>query len=400
MRLQRDSLAVGAAGGFVVGMLLAALMWADGDEPTPAGLDEVPTVTVRPAPSTPPMETGASPSDDEAPDDDEPTDEQETESGGSPEEARPLAGAPPAGQGDLPDDSPVTCPPATAPVSDAGGLQGALAAAGPGDVIGLADGDYAGQFVATASGTPEDPIFLCGSPDAVLLGGDVEDGYTFHLDGAKYWRLVGFSVVGGQKGVMADGTVGSVIQGLTVTGTGDEAIHLRSHSTDNVVLDNTISDTGLRRDDYGEGVYIGSAVSNWCTYTGCKADRSDRNLVKGNTITDVTSEAVDVKEGTTGGAVVDNVFDGTSATGADSWVDIKGNNYLIAGNVGTNASEDGFQTHQILDGWGDHNVFSRNEAIVNGPGYAIASWPEESNVVTCDNTFRAAGEGLSNVECT
>src|SRR6185436_18008372 len=101
---------------------------------------------------------------------------------------------------------------------------------------------------------------------------DVEAGYVLHLDGAQYWRLVGFSVTNGQKGVMADQTVGTVVQGLTVHGIGDEAIHLRDNSTDNVVLDNTIRDTGLRRDDYGEGVYIGTAVSNWCTYTNCQPD--------------------------------------------------------------------------------------------------------------------------------
>jgi hypothetical protein len=72
----------------------------------------------------------------------------------------------------------------------------------------------------------------------------------------------------------------------------------------------------------------------------------------------------------------------------------------VTGNVGTNAPEDGFQTHQILPGWGDHNVFSANKATVNGPGHAISSWPPESNVVTCDNEFSAAGEGLSNIECS
>ncbi|WP_226926404.1 hypothetical protein, partial [Pseudomonas sp. K8] len=194
--------------------------------------------------------------------------------------------------------------------------------------------------------------------------------------------------------------VGSVIQGLTVSGTGDEAVHLRSNSTDNVVLGNTISDTGNRRDKYGEGVYIGSAVSNWCTYTDCDADRSDRNVVMGNTISGTSSESIDVKEGTTGGAVLGNTFDGAGMTGADSWVDVKGNNYLIQGNTGTNAEKNGMQTHQILDGWGDFNVFAANSLDVGSSDFAIASWPEESNVVRCDNTFVNAAEGLSNIPCT
>jgi hypothetical protein len=391
MRLDWKSAAVGAALGAVVVLLLAALH-GPGDDPTPSAEPDA-GVTVPPSPTIPPLS--------QSPDDARSYEEDDREEGdGEPAEAPPLANAAPAGHGELPDSSQVSCPEATTTVSDADELAEALSSAGPGDVIQLEAADYAGEFSATTSGTESDPIFLCGSADAVLNGGDIDGGYTLHLDFAKYWRLVGFSVVGGQKGVMADGTVGSVIQGLTVTGTGDEAIHLRNNSTDNVVLENTISDTGNRRDKFGEGIYVGSAVSNWCTYTDCQPDRSDRNVIKGNTITDVSSEAVDLKEGTTGGVVIDNTFEGSAMTGADSWVDVKGNNYLIANNIGTNAPEDGFQTHEILPGWGDHNVFSGNDATVNGPGSAIAAWPEVSNVVTCDNTFATAGEGLSNIECT
>jgi hypothetical protein len=274
-----------------------------------------------------------------------------------------------------------------------------LTAARPGDVIRVAPGTYTGEFVATADGTREQPIYLCGSRNAVLDGGDIEGGYVLHLDGAAYWRLVGFTVTNGQKGVMTDRTVGSVVQQLDVHHIGDEAIHLRDNSTDNLVLDNEVSDTGLRRDKYGEGIYVGTAISNWCSYSECRPDRSDRNIVKGNTITRVTSEAVDLKEGTTGGVLEDNTFDGSHMSGADSWVDVKGNNWLIRGNRGDGSTEDGFQTHEILHGWGDHNVFTGNTANVDGPGYGIALRPEEDNVVACDNTETGAAQGLSNTTC-
>ena len=65
---------------------------------------------------------------------------------------------------------------------------------------------------------------------------------------------------------------------------------------------NTISDTGLRRDKFGEGVYVGSAQSNWCKHSDCEPDESDRNVVEGNTIFDTGAESVDLKEGTTGGS--------------------------------------------------------------------------------------------------
>ena len=43
--------------------------------------------------------------------------------------------------------------------------------------------------------------------------------------------------------------------------------------------------------------------------------------------------------------------------GADSWVDVKSNSWVIENNRGTNAPVDGFQTHHILDHGGDWNVF-------------------------------------------
>ncbi|MGV9769013.1 right-handed parallel beta-helix repeat-containing protein [Microbacterium sp. NPDC003461] len=292
------------------------------------------------------------------------------------------------------------CPPATATVRDAAGLQSALDDAGPGDVIELEAGRYVGEFVATASGEDGAPITLCGSSDAVLDGGGVKGGYVLHLDGADYWHLLGFSVSNGQKGVMADGTTGSVIEGLTVYHIGDEAIHLRAHSTGNRVIGNDISDTGLRREKFGEGVYIGTAESNWCTITDCRPDESDDNLIEGNSIHGVRSEAIDIKEGTTGGIVRGNAFEGSDIVGADSWVDVKGNDWLVEGNHGVNSPLDGFQTHEILDGWGTRNTFRGNIAEVNGPGFGYSLTPERENVVTCDNVASDAGEGAMNVTCT
>ncbi|AFZ68849.1 right-handed parallel beta-helix repeat-containing protein [Deinococcus peraridilitoris] len=293
----------------------------------------------------------------------------------------------------------VACPRPTRVVSDASSLAGALRHVKGGDVIALEDGAYAGRFVATASGSPGSPIYLCGSPRAVLAGDGPRSGYVFHLDGGDHWRLVGFTIRNGQKGLVADSTVGSVFQGLTVEQIGDEAIHLRTHSTDNLVLANTVRHTGLRREKFGEGIYVGSAVSNWCRYTRCKPDRSDRNVIARNTVSFTTAEALDIKEGSSGGYVLDNTFDGSALRGADSWVDVKGNGWLVQGNRGTNSPGDGFQTHDVAKGWGQGNVFRRNVAEVHGPGHGFALRPVNDNVVMCDNVARGAARGLSNAQC-
>jgi nitrous oxidase accessory protein NosD len=292
------------------------------------------------------------------------------------------------------------CPEGGIEVATAEELRDALAQAKPGDVIQLADGTYEGSFVADSPGEMDAPIHLCGSEEAVLDGGGTDDGTVLQLDGANFWMLLGFTVQNGKKGVMADRTVGSVIGGLTVREIGDEAIHLRADSADNLIVGNVISDTGLREPEFGEGIYIGSAEENWCDVSECEPDRSDYNEIVGNSISATTAESIDIKEGTSSGLVQDNEFDGSALTGdADSWVDVKGSGWLIVGNRGTNSPGDGFQTHEIFAGWGTANQFWGNLARVNGPGFGFALTPELENTVACDNVAEGAESGLANVEC-
>jgi hypothetical protein len=299
------------------------------------------------------------------------------------------------------DDVVPSCPQASVKVSDADELEDALDDARPGDVIRIADGRYDDRFEIDRSGTADEPIWLCGSSRAVLDGGNPQKGTVLALDGAAHWRLVGFTVENGQKGIMADGTSHTVFGGLTVQHIGDEAIHLRSASVDNLVVGSSISDTGLRKAEFGEGIYVGTAESNWCDVTDCEPDRSDRNRLIGNTIGQTTAEAIDIKEGTTGGVVEGNVFDGSAlvAKTADSWVDVKGNGWSIVGNTGSASPGDGFQTHEILEGWGTGNTFSGNVADVDGPGFGFALTPALGNTLACSNTASDAAKGLSNVPC-
>jgi hypothetical protein len=295
-----------------------------------------------------------------------------------------------------------TCPKASVKVSDADELDDALDDARPGDVIRLADGRYDDRFEIDRSGRADEPIWLCGSARAVLGGGNPKKGTVLALDGVAHWRLIGFTVENGQKGIMADGTSQTVFGGLTVRHIGDEAIHLRSASVDNTVVGSSISDTGLRRAEFGEGIYVGTAESNWCDISDCEPDRSDRNRLIGNTITQTKAEAIDIKEGTTGGVVEGNTFDGSAlvAASADSWVDVKGNGWSIVGNTGTTSPRDGFQTHEILEGWGTGNSFSGNTANVDGPGFGFALTPALDNTVACSNTATDAAKGLSNIPCS
>ncbi len=240
----------------------------------------------------------------------------------------------------------------TTAVTTSDGLSRALAAARPGDTIRMAPGPYS-PVVITTSGTADAPITLIGPADAVISGSGKD--YTVHLDGASHWQLVGFGVSGGGKGVMLDNAQHNLLDALDVGRTGDEAVHFRAASSDNTIQRSTIHDTGLAQPQYGEGVYVGSAKSNWKKVSGGGPDLSLRNRVVGNTFGVITAENVDVKEETAGTLVSGNRFDGSATSGknyADSVVDVKGHDTTVVDNVTTGDSpalENIIETHVITD---------------------------------------------------
>ncbi|OYP18195.1 sheath polysaccharide-degrading enzyme [Streptomyces sp. FBKL.4005] len=288
---------------------------------------------------------------------------------------------------------------ATVEVTTAAQLKTALGAARPGDTIHLADGTYTGNFKATTPATASARITLTGSPRAVLTAGG---GYGLHLNGASYWTVAGLTVTGGQKGIMIDAAKGVVVDGVTVHGLDMEGVHFRNSSTDGVIRNSTIYDTGNDGRGMGEGVYVGTANT--------LSDRSDRVQILHNTIgPDVGGENIDIKEGTTGARIIGNTFDGSGLTGAhydDSWVDVKGNNVLVQDNTGTATSNDGYQTHSQQPGWGCGTVFKGNKSTLTG---ATGSTRLAINVTHysagCTTTVYGTntvtgGNGLTNVQVT
>jgi hypothetical protein len=299
-------------------------------------------------------------------------------------------------------------------------LSEALAAAQPDDTIRLAPGDYDGTFYATAEGTADEPITLTGPRDAVLSnreeGCDPEDFwcYGLHLNRASHWDLAGFAVAEAAKGIVLDDSRHVTIDGVEIPEVGAEAVHFRDASSDNTIRDSFIHDTGLEEPEYGEGIYFGSAENHWDEYgedDGEGPDRSDRNHAIHNTIgPGGTAEHIDIHEGTEGGVVRANTFDGHGVSGenhADRWVAVKGNGYLIESNTGTydgaGALEHGYQVNSVVDGCGCGNTFRDNDSDLRGAeGYAIHLPDDDAcaNVVHADNTATGAGSGLTNVSTT
>lgn len=297
-------------------------------------------------------------------------------------------------------------------VSNSAELKSVLTIAKAGDSIVLKDGVYDGKFVikASNSGTKKQPITLVGTSKAVLDAGNLQTGYVLSLQ-ANYWRIKGISLTNGLKGLVADAANYNVIDGITVSKIGEEGIHLRKFSKHNIIQNSQVSYVGLKTPDYGEGIYIGSAYSNWPKYSNGQPDRCDSNQVLNNKIGPyVAAECIDIKEGTTGGIVRGNTFEAQGITGAnsaDSWIDVKGNHYLIENNTGYNTQpsvlKDGYQVNCAYAGWGSYNTFKNNTCNVNAGGYGFAVRLKSSkgeaigNKIYSNNKVNNAAKGLANI---
>lgn len=92
---------------------------------------------------------------------------------------------------------------------------------------------------------------------------------------------------------------------------------------------------GITRPGYGEGVYIGQDYSKWASPN--EPDKCDRNIVRNNRIGPCGGENIDIKEGSCCGLIEGNTFDGRGMSfvnSDDSWIDVKGSDYLIQNNTG------------------------------------------------------------------
>ncbi|KUL29732.1 cellulose binding domain-containing protein [Actinoplanes awajinensis] len=354
-------------------------------------------------------------------------------------------GAPCAG-GSTPTTPPVTTPPTSTPptstpptttpptgsivdVSTAVQLTAALAAARPGQTIRMAPGTYNGAFLARTPGTATAPITLTGPVTAVLTNPEssgtnpgcsvpaagFDPGYGVWLYEAAYWKLSGFTVAGAAKGIMIDASPHVTVDGVYVHDIGDEGVHFRRSSADGVIQNSRIERTGTGQPQYGEGIYLGSATSNWSCYGNTGGiDASDRVQVLSNVVgPNVAAEHVDVKEGTVAGLIRGNTWNGTGIAGqnsADSWLDVKGSNYVIADNTGTFSSPgvfaNGYETHNPTAGSGCGNIFRGNRSDLGGAGAWAINVTSTSkcagnlNVVYASNTVTNATSGLTNIAVT
>ena len=295
------------------------------------------------------------------------------------------------------------CPDPTVTVSSAEDLRLAIDRAEPGTSIWMEPGVYGRGYYMTKKGTAKNPIWICGSEEAVVDASRNGQQHGFYLSSTEHVRLAGFTVRGSLKGVMVNASKNIAVSDLMVENIGDEAIHLRDSTTDSVVAGNTIRGTGLVNPYYGEGIYVGSSNRSWCEVSDCEPDQSNGNLIEDNTISNTTAEGIELKEGTSAGWVRDNHVDGARMQPTtNGLIHVRGDDWEISDNTGANAQSHAINSLTTFAGGGQGfaNQFFGNSISGSVPGFGIVITAADSySVVSCRNSVPGATRGLTNVAC-
>jgi len=305
------------------------------------------------------------------------------------------------------------------------GLSRAASDARPGDLIqlgrsvdgGRIPGRWSTEGRSVGQGTADQPVTLCATPGVSIDGGNWQSGApVLHLSGLSHWTVTGVTVERGLKGVMMDACAHVQLDRISVHTIGQEAVHFRSNTHHCSLRRSSVSNTGLAAAQFGEAVYIGTALSNMAAAD--QWDRSDFNTVELNALgPGVTADLIDIKEGSCCGRVLNNTFDGrgqSATAGVSSWVNVKGNDYWLQGNSGVNTPADGFVTFVVAPGWGQNATFVANTvdlsrdtegnevdaaALASRVGVRVGA-ASEGVTVACANTMLPPQAKLSNRACT
>jgi endoglucanase len=228
-------------------------------------------------------------------------------------------------------------------------ITAALADARAGDEIIIAPGTYSSSkktkdgigkfsyFACLADGTASNPIVLRGAnsssiPILRVIAGSEYSSPVMSITG-DHWILKDIELSYGNKGIFLDTANNCQLINVNVKNIGDEGIHFRSGSSNNLLKNCRISNVGVKQPGFGEAIYIGSDQKQHGIYN----PSCNNNTVEGCTIgPDVRAEGIDVKEGTLNTIIRNNTFSGSGISGensADAFVDTKGGLIFIYGNT-------------------------------------------------------------------
>jgi hypothetical protein len=282
-------------------------------------------------------------------------------------------------------------------VSTVSQLFSAVSAATAGDQIRLAAGTYTlgSDLVLSRSGTAQNPITLCGPRTAVLTSRPIQPkadhlvlkGFRHNGMGTALWNIY------------SDPGSFNVYDSLELDHSYQESFHLHGSSKHNELKHLYIHDTGDGRPSNGEGIYMGSGATN--------ADRADSNWAHHNTLTNITQECFDIKEGTTGNLLEYNTMSycGTyGSVGGDAGIALRGDSTMARYNTIRSTPRYAMQIWPDCSSgcvtYGKGNVMSANtmSGMGNDTGIQVRSG-FSANKVYCDNVVPSGSTLVSGLSC-
>ncbi|MBE0390204.1 Ig-like domain-containing protein [Flavobacterium sp. PL002] len=228
-------------------------------------------------------------------------------------------------------------------------IKAAMADAQPGDEIIINPGVYLSDskvidginkyncFSGLANGTTSKPIILRGSSttNKTILKPASNLDLTTPVLGitGDYWIIKDLEISNGLRGVNLDTANNCQLINLEIHTIAQEALHIRSNSSYNLVQNCKIYNTGITSPGYGEGIYIGTDQASHSSYS----PNCDNNTIEGCTFgPNIKAECIDIKEGTQYTIVRNCTFTAagiSNVNSADAFMDIKGGYTFVYNNT-------------------------------------------------------------------
>lgn len=223
-------------------------------------------------------------------------------------------------------------------VSTIGGFTSALGAALPGDCINMAAGTYtlASNLTISRSGTAAQPITIRGAGSSTIVSGASMTKSVFVTGSYLKFVNLRFTSMTGGSAIYCQGMTYSVFDSVEVDHSTQGSIRLRDASHHNLIARSLFHDTGLGlHPEWGEAIYIGNSgdVNYPLQFTN-----TDNVVLNNHFGPNVSSQAVDVKEGSDRTTIRGNVIDGTGtqdlkSAGSVSLIDVIASHVTIVGNT-------------------------------------------------------------------
>lgn len=270
-------------------------------------------------------------------------------------------------------------------ITPSGNLRAAIAALKPGEELVLGGGTYtmSSAFRVTVVGTQQQPITIrakTGEKPRIHMNTGAQN--IIEVQGSRYVIFRGIEFTGGSHGIRLMDSDFVTVENCEVHETGDVAISANSGGTYEGlrILRNHIHHTH----GTGEGMYLG------CNNDACRIANS---LIEGNYIhhtngSDVQQgDGIEIKEGSYGNIVRDNVIHDTNYPGILTYSTVgNGPPNVLEGNVIWNSNDYAIQSAA--------DIVMRNNVVLGTVALQSHQAGSPGNVEIVHNTIINNGSGL------